>query len=177
MKKLHKSLIAIILFAIIIALAITTQPTQASLPGQTVPTAKPKASKTNSGSGGDQNTPASTNTPITIIAATLTSTGESSISIITPSQTLIQDLLPTNTAQSTLTQTPFHTLTETLIVPILSLTPNPTSTIISTPTSAGSNFPSNFMVIFIFVFLVFAMIVVGIVTGSRRNMGGKPPQS
>ena len=135
----------------IVALAINTQPTQADMPGQTVPTVKPKPTKAKSGSGRNQNVPVSTDT----------SMNEGVIPSITAQAIFYQTQPPfqeTFIATNTFTVTPTYLLTRT---------PSPTFTraihSIQTDTPAGNTERYNFL-----IFLV-AIVIVGIILVTRRK--------
>jgi uncharacterized integral membrane protein len=182
MKKPQNILIVTILFAIIIALAINTQPTQASLPEQTVPTVKPKPTKTKSVSGGNQNTPVSTDTSIPVIIPISTSTSISGLDTITQTPSLVGSVIPSNTAPATFIQTQpsgqkIATETSTITVsPTLLLTLTTTTTVTPVIQRTRTDPPVGFTGSYIFLILLVVIVIAGILAVSIRK-NRVPPQS
>jgi hypothetical protein len=150
-KKPYKFQIVAILFVIIIALAINTQPTQASLPGQTVPTVKPKPPKTKSGSGGHHSSYVSSDT------------------------SMIEGVIPSITAQAIFNQTQpavqktFIDANSFTVTPTYLHTLTPTPTVTRAIQSIRTGTPAGFTERYNFLIFLVALVIVGIILASRRK--------
>jgi hypothetical protein len=118
----YKYSAAIIIITLVIVLAVSARPTQAGLPDQTVPTAKPKKNNT---SVGKNSVEFDTITPVSFYAFTPTSTSPS-----TPTSTEPAPLIAGNSATQTILntiapQTETTTPGEKLIPIVLSSDPAP----------------------------------------------------
>jgi len=180
MKMRHRYLLAVIFFNLIIALALTAQPTQANLPEQTVPTAKP--SKTKSASGGNQTTPVFTSTSEPIFAPTSIPTDSSGITFtLTLSPTMgTATLTPalgiptTNSVLSTSALTPSLEIIEKNTESASSPTPTPTAL---PATVTPINLASNQYIYYGFLIILSMLIIVTVISRRRKTTGGNPPQS
>jgi hypothetical protein len=118
----YKYMAAIIIITLVVVLAISARPTQASLPDQTVPTAKPKSNKTSAGSNSVES---DTITPVSLNQFTPTPT-----STLTPTSTQLAPLIAGDSATQSLLNTTApqteNTIPGAKLIPIvLSSDPSP----------------------------------------------------
>lgn len=151
-KITNKNIIAVILITLVLVLAVSAQPTQASLPGQTVPTVGPTGHKTSSGSNNGNES--STSTPAYAPGSSITSTptltltgqatemtGGNTLAAPTSTNTANQQILGTSA-------TPEYTMTS-----VTKLTPVVLS---STPAASSSLYcVYSFIIVAIILFIFF----------------------
>jgi hypothetical protein len=151
-KITNKNIIAIILITLVLVLGVSAQPTQASLPGQTVPTVGPTGHKSSNGSNNSNES--STSTPVyapgSFITSTQTPTLTSQATEMTGGYTLAAPT-GTNTANQQISAT--SATPEQTSVPVTKLIPVVLS---STPASSSSLYcVYSFIIVSILLFIFF----------------------